>query len=631
MADLIKKIKIKKQDGTFTDYIPIGAEAQNVSTSDGDSVQLKLNKKPYYYNSVVDMKADTKLKAGDMAVTLGYYEVNDGGNGEYRIVSGTYTDDGGSYHELNNNLYAELIIKNNEFNIAQFGAKANTDCKDIVQICIDFSANHGYKMIIPEGKTYLVYSLTLTPGVQIDGQGAIFKKPNLSAPPYNMTPAQMKWVRMFSSGGSDLTTESSKLVEFKNLTLDGNALEMWDPSQGYAQEQASLMILGKKSSTESARWKINIDNCIFKNNVSDGIHVWVNTEVNITNCRSENCFRGGLVVTGGNSIINANNFACVSTVEGMPDGIDIEVDSKGALDLKRIYVNLKNFIIDTDFDIGTPGDGGYIYIENTQLLHKGFIVSSSGVGGIQSFTNCYFHGEGDATWQVRFVSPKDIKVIFNNCIFNGTVQEDEETHQLSSNQFVNVVSIYEGDDYTIPHSQCIFNSCKFLNMRTVSGTLSHLVDLVFENCDFTDSIVGSSAIGQWLDSVAFAPNTLTLNNNRFYNSGKWLQCSCSYEPVTQIFLSNNKILNSDNQGVWFHKPIVYFNNDIYDKGYQIAVSNGGNPQYRGRRIIVGDELVQQNVSQNIRFINEIDEFQLNDHSQSYYRHNNQWIEKFPNS
>ena len=45
MADLIKKIKIKKQDGTFTDYIPIGADAVNIETSDGESVELALNKK----------------------------------------------------------------------------------------------------------------------------------------------------------------------------------------------------------------------------------------------------------------------------------------------------------------------------------------------------------------------------------------------------------------------------------------------------------------------------------------------------------------------------------------------------------------------------------------------------------
>lgn len=122
--DRIKKLKIKKQDGTFSDYIPIGADAENIDTTDGESVEIKLNKKPYYYTNVASMKADTKLKAGDMAITLGYYEVNDGGAGEYRIVNGDYTDDGGSYHQLNNNLFAELIIKE-EINIKQFGAKNN--------------------------------------------------------------------------------------------------------------------------------------------------------------------------------------------------------------------------------------------------------------------------------------------------------------------------------------------------------------------------------------------------------------------------------------------------------------------------------------------------------------------------
>lgn len=39
MADLVKKIKIKKQDGTFTDYIPIGAEALNINMNNNRSVQ----------------------------------------------------------------------------------------------------------------------------------------------------------------------------------------------------------------------------------------------------------------------------------------------------------------------------------------------------------------------------------------------------------------------------------------------------------------------------------------------------------------------------------------------------------------------------------------------------------------
>lgn len=119
--DRIKKIKIKQQDGTMSDYYPIGADAANVDLDyNGSNVETTLRKKPYYYNSVANMKADNKLKVGDMAITLGYYSANDSGNSEYRIVSGNYVDDGDSYHELENDLFAELIV-NNEINPIQFG------------------------------------------------------------------------------------------------------------------------------------------------------------------------------------------------------------------------------------------------------------------------------------------------------------------------------------------------------------------------------------------------------------------------------------------------------------------------------------------------------------------------------
>ena len=157
MADLIKKIKVKKQDGTFTDYIPIGAEAKNVSTEDGDSVQLKLNKKPYYYDTVADMKADTKLKAGDMAVTLGYYEANDGGGAEYCIVSGVHTDDG-LHQKLTNNLFAELIINNKEINILQVGGKADNS-SDIGELINYYTLN--YNIFLPNGRYKVSTSISL--------------------------------------------------------------------------------------------------------------------------------------------------------------------------------------------------------------------------------------------------------------------------------------------------------------------------------------------------------------------------------------------------------------------------------------------------------------------------------------
>ena len=174
MADLIKKIKIKKQDGTFTDYIPIGAEAKNISTNDGDSVELKLNKKPYYYNTVADMKADLKLKAGDMAVTLGYYLINDNGGATYKIRLKTNDDveDGGNIHFIGETLVAEIIIENGVLNVRQFGCKGD-GIFGVDSTQLQLAINSYDTIFIPKG-VYIVEQLNVTKSNQkIYGEGRL--------------------------------------------------------------------------------------------------------------------------------------------------------------------------------------------------------------------------------------------------------------------------------------------------------------------------------------------------------------------------------------------------------------------------------------------------------------------------
>lgn len=119
----------------------------------------KINKKPYYFDTVADMKA-YNLSAGDMAITKGYYSANDGGGAEYNIVSTT-----SNYSEtLNNNLKAEIII-NEKINILQLGAKAITgfDNADIIQEVINISKSK-YTIEIPAGTFEISKGLEVTSG-----------------------------------------------------------------------------------------------------------------------------------------------------------------------------------------------------------------------------------------------------------------------------------------------------------------------------------------------------------------------------------------------------------------------------------------------------------------------------------
>ena len=107
MSDRIKKIKIKQADGTYSDYIPIGADARNIDFQhNGTNIESTLKKKPYYYENVEKMKLDDSLQPGDMAITLGYYKANDGGGAEYVIRTKLDEDveDNGIVHFINDNL-----------------------------------------------------------------------------------------------------------------------------------------------------------------------------------------------------------------------------------------------------------------------------------------------------------------------------------------------------------------------------------------------------------------------------------------------------------------------------------------------------------------------------------------------
>lgn len=179
MSDRIKKIKVKKADGSMTDYIPIGVDAENVDFNNGfnldnivgsinpdesGSIATQLNKSIKYYDCVADMKADITLNEG-AARTLGYYEPGDGGAGLYEIIDSTdarystSTNDGGSIHDLTNGNKALLII-DKSLDVQTFGAygDGNHDDTAALQAAIDYCRNTNLTLTSKGNKIYLVTS-----------------------------------------------------------------------------------------------------------------------------------------------------------------------------------------------------------------------------------------------------------------------------------------------------------------------------------------------------------------------------------------------------------------------------------------------------------------------------------------
>ena len=193
MSDRIKKIKIKQSDGTFSDYIPIGANAKDVDMANGyslentigtinvdkeGSIAKQLSKTTKYYDSVADMKADTQLTGGAAAVTLGYYKPNDGGGALYQIIDSTdedyesLVDDGGSAHDLKNNLKAKLIIENGKINVKYFGAKSEDEEFDntvFIQNALDYCSKNKLVCFVPIGHFYISNAIKVLDNTTLQG------------------------------------------------------------------------------------------------------------------------------------------------------------------------------------------------------------------------------------------------------------------------------------------------------------------------------------------------------------------------------------------------------------------------------------------------------------------------------
>lgn len=111
------------------------------------------------YDTVANMKGDTKLKEGMHVKTKGYYSANDGGSSEYYITNIPSQTE--YQEELNNGLYANIIIKNDILNAKQLGAYGDGIHDDYNVLNYIFNNLTNKVVELPKGIYLISNSLSL--------------------------------------------------------------------------------------------------------------------------------------------------------------------------------------------------------------------------------------------------------------------------------------------------------------------------------------------------------------------------------------------------------------------------------------------------------------------------------------
>jgi hypothetical protein len=306
------------------------------------------------------------------------------------------------------------IDKQKTYSVKEFGARGNgiTDDTKAIQTAVNTVYNQGGGTIVFPPGVYIVTSVQLKDNIMYEGYGATIKRPK----------NQGKWTRTFTAEYAG--QKNSKPLIIKGFTFDGNRKNQ-GAYKNYELEQSHLIFLTANPKFPG-KLQASIEDCLFKNGVADAISVYTNVSVKVNNCEAVDIFRGGFVLTGGNSSVEVKNFTTKGEVDAA--GIDIEVDGRGYGNTLKVDVKFQNLnLINGNFDIGVADES--IVIGNNIISHDAPFVLYS-LNSKMKFTNSKFKVGASDGYTNRILFPHD--VTFENCEFYVTRKETKRPYRFFS-------------------------------------------------------------------------------------------------------------------------------------------------------------------------------------------------------
>ena len=470
----------------------LNSEENNKSLS--ANMGNKLNKnKINKYNSVNDMKSDIDLKEGMVAETLGYYKPNDGGAATYNILK---TESQIEYQEeLDNNLYATLIVKNSTINIKQLGAYGDNIHDDTLSFT-KFSNSNIRKLLITYG-TYLINDILTFENKEIVGIG----KPILKLS--NQTTSREHYIILNGYARIENISFYNNIWATKTIGLKNcNDVIIRDCYSKLGDNLRSGGLLDLYTNNKN----ILIENCIFDyKSYSDGTYgeagngaggIWIreqDSSKTSENIIMENCYIShysrdeALGVWMWNGIVrNVQINNC--TIEGKENNPSAHFITFSILDSSMNNCHI----------INKPG------VQKGSVIHRGDISAQP-----VTINNCFIDVDetfGNGIVNNPYATIKDCTItnakftkiqdnLFKNCIINTPGFKMDNSHLEECT--INVTNNYSFEnsgaiEYGTQLINCIFNNLKipvnnFIKNNAGTNKLYKII-----NCQFNGDYTGNT-------------------------------------------------------------------------------------------------------------------------------------------
>lgn len=370
----------------------------------------KISKKIYYFNTVADMKA-YNLVSGDMAITSGYYEVNDGGGAEYKI---TDTISETKYQEEVGNLYAEII---NLFSFKQMGKFEEdinvSDFNFLLKEEVDLENNNLVltdtlelqNIVLKNGNISMgTSSSSIAPANQV----CLLIKSNVTIENISFNDIDAYYTILSDRGSSNITIKNCKFIDNafacvvfdvgnENLKVDNcyfNRIKYTDTSQ--LLYRYFIATGTKYTQQQNSDYTFSVRNVEFSNNIIlnnplwEGIDTHGGENIIIRNNYIENC-KTGIMANASNSVIDNIKHKNIIIENNIVKGAD-NVTISGIIIGGTNSIMSENIkIVNNEFDNCSDNNNNFgaikvWYARNSEI--KNNKITNSKVRGINLGSKC---------------------------------------------------------------------------------------------------------------------------------------------------------------------------------------------------------------------------------------------------